>query len=196
MVLLDVLEKPPFSEAGKGLFGKVRFFGGTWDRNRGMDGITIKLIVKLCSSCAVCSVWLQAERMKYMELKLMKTFVCKKWCYREVRGRGAEGPGLMFLLNRLSKPIWCGANTWLFPLWANTATVAGAGWACPDLLKKDQIALEAAVEVSTATGDRMSPLIFVITKCNSDIHRQGGMATVDLWQLPLWHAMMQLCPQK
>lgn len=56
MVLLDVLEKLPFSEAGEGLFGKVRFFGDVWDQNRGMDGgIMIKLVVKLCSSCAVCS---------------------------------------------------------------------------------------------------------------------------------------------
>lgn len=45
-----MLEKLPFSEAGKGLFGKVRgFFGGMRDGNRRMDGITIKLKKSNCT---------------------------------------------------------------------------------------------------------------------------------------------------
>lgn len=86
------------------------FFGGVWDRTRGMDGIVVKLMVKLCSSCAACNVIVSWKGERYGIKAHENTW--KTWCYRDVRGRGGESCGLMFLLNWLSKPVWCGANSW------------------------------------------------------------------------------------
>lgn len=63
-----------------------------------------------------------------------------------------------------------------FPCWVSSAAAAGGCRACPAPLQGDQGAPEAAAQGSSAAGDGMSPLIFVITKCNSDIHRQ------EVWQ--------------
>lgn len=80
----------------------------------------------------------------------------------------------------------------MFLLRDSTTTVVGAG--LPRSAPVSQIALETAVDLSSATRDRMSPLIFIITKCNSDIHRQ------EAWQQDICvtttFAMRQLCPQK
>lgn len=95
VVLLDVLEKPTFSKAGKSWFGKARVFWEVWDRNRGIDSINLKLMVKLCSSCAVSDVVVTWKDEMY-GIEAHEN-VCKKQCFREMREEGQKALGYQCL---------------------------------------------------------------------------------------------------
>lgn len=161
---------------------KWGFFGDLWDKGRGMDGIRIKLIVKLCSGSAVYFGTLLHMVVSWKDEingidSGKRLFVWSDvwgWWDEEVEVGWKAVADL--LAESTCKPHLARSKSLGFPCWVSSATAAGGCRACPALLQGDQGAPDAAAQGSSAAGDGMSPLIFVITKCNSDIHRQ------EVWQ--------------